>query len=69
MLSQDKYTQLDDLAAPNRYVAPPTAEDLDYIVHFRKTCQRYNIDFATADQDEQSFVIRMAEKKFLPKRA
>ena len=34
-----------------------------------KTCQRYQIDFAKADPDERDFVIRMAEKTFLQKRA
>lgn len=32
------YLELDALAAPNGYVAPPTKEDLSYVVHFRKTC-------------------------------
>ena len=51
------------------YVVPPTKEDLAYVVHFRKTCQRYQIDFAKADPDERDFVIHMAEKTFLQKRA
>ena len=42
---QEKYAKLDDLAAPNCYVAPPTSEDLSYVVHFRQICRRYNIDF------------------------
>lgn len=54
---------------PNGYVAPLTKEDLAYVVHFRKTCQRYQIDFAKADSDERDFVIHMAEKTFLQKRA
>lgn len=66
---QDKFTRLDDMAAPSSYVVPPTSEDLAYVVYFRKVCQRYNIDFATTDQDERDFVIRMAEKGFLPQRA
>lgn len=49
--------------------APPTQEDLAYVVHFRKTCQRYQIDFVKADQDERNFVIHMAEKTFFQKRA
>ena len=57
------------LAAPNGYVSPATKEDLAYVVHFRKTCQRYQIDFAKADPDERSFVIHMTEKTFLQKRA
>ena len=44
-----KISELDALAAPNGYVVPPTKEDLAYVVHFRKTCQRYQIDFAKAD--------------------
>ena len=42
---------------------------LAYVVHFRKTCQRYQIVFAKADSDERNFVIHMAEKTFLQKRA
>ena len=47
-----------------RLCVPPTKEDLAYVVHFRKTCQRYQIDFAKADPDERDFVIHMAEKTF-----
>ena len=73
-MQNEKYLELDALAAPNGYVAPPTKEDLAYVVHFRKTCQRYQIDFAQidfakADSDERDFVIHMAEKTFLQKRA
>lgn len=64
-----KYLRLDDLAAPDGYVAPSTNEDLAYIAYFRQACKRYNIDFASADQDERDFVIRMAEKNFAQKRA
>ena len=66
---QEKYAKLDDLAAPNCYVAPPTSEDLSYVVHFRQICKRYNIDFSSADSDEKNFVMKMAEKSFMPKRA
>ena len=45
-MQNEKYLELDALAAPNGYVAPPMKEDLAYVVHFRKTCQRYQIDFA-----------------------
>ena len=45
-MQNKKYLELDALAAPNGYVVPPTKEDLAYVVHFRKTCQRYQIDFA-----------------------
>ena len=38
-MQNKKYLELDALAAPNGYVAPPTKEDLAYVVHFRKTCQ------------------------------
>ena len=48
---------------------PPTQEDLAYVVHFRKTCQRYQIDFVKVDQDERNFVIHMAEKTSFQKRA
>lgn len=63
------YLELDALAATSGYVAPSTKEDLAYVVHFRKTCQRYQIDFAKADADERDFVVHMAEKTFLQKRA
>ncbi len=53
-MQNEKYLELDALAAPNGYV-----------VHFRKTCQRYQIDFSKADPDERDFVIHMAEKTFL----
>ena len=67
---EEKYLKLDDLAAPDGYVAAPsTSEDLAYIAHFRQACKRYNINFASADQDERDFVIRMAEKNFARKRA
>ena len=52
-MQNEKYLELDALAAPNGYVAPPMKEDLAYVVHFRKTCQRYQIDFAKADPDER----------------
>ena len=61
-MQNEKYLELDALAAPNGYVAPPTKEDLAYIVHFSKTCQWYQIDFAKADPDKRDFVIHMAEK-------
>ena len=35
-MQNKKYLELDALAAPNGYVAPPTKEDLAYVVHFRK---------------------------------
>ena len=66
---QEKYAMLDHLAAPDQFVALPTDNDLAYILHFRKVCRRYNIDFALADQDERAFVIHMAEKEFYSKRA
>ncbi len=56
------YGKLDDLAAPDRYVAPSSQADVEYIIRFRQTCKRYNIDLATADPDEKEFVMRMAEK-------
>lgn len=40
---QEKFTRLDDLAGPNGYAAPPTSEDLAYVIHFRRICRRYNI--------------------------
>lgn len=47
-MQNEKYLELDALAAPNGYVAPPMKEDLAYVVHFRKTCQRYQIENTTA---------------------
>lgn len=66
---QEQFLRLDDLAAPNGYTAPSTSEDLAYIAYFRQMCKRYNIDFSSADQDEQDFILRMTEKSFYPKRA
>ena len=69
MMAQDKFSRLDELAAPADYVAPSTEEDLGYLSYFRQVCKRYNIVFSEADQDERDFVIRMAEKGYYPKRA
>lgn len=66
---QEQFLKLDDMAAPNGYTAPSTREDLAYIVHFRQMCKRYNIDFSSADQDEQDFILHMTEKSFYTKRA
>ena len=66
---QDKFSHLDELAAPADYVAPLTEEELGYQSYFRQVCKRYNIVFSEADQDERDFVIRMAEKGCYPKRA
>ena len=54
-MQNEKYLELDALAAPNGYVAPPTKEDLAYVVHFRKTCQRYQI-VKTPLQSEPAWV-------------
>ena len=59
---------------PNRdpFCAKPpwSGEDTTSVfLHFQKICKRYNIDFATADEDERDFVIRMAEKSFYSMRA
>ena len=69
MMLEEKYLRLDDLAESDGYVTPSTNEDLAYIAYFRQACKRYNIDFASADQHECDFVIRMAEKIFAQKRA
>lgn len=66
---QEQFLRLDDLAAPNGYTVPSTSEDLAYIAYFRQMCKRYNIDFSSADQDEQDFILHMTEKSFYPKRA
>ena len=63
-MARDQYSELDFLAAPNRYVAVPTVQDVSYLTYFRQVCKRYNINFAAADQDEREFVIHMAEKGF-----
>jgi len=59
------YMELDQVAAPDSYVAIPTAEDLAYTNHFMQVCKRYNIDFSKADSDERDFVVKMAEKTFI----
>ena len=68
-MQNNVYMQLDEIAAPNSYVAVPSEEDLEYVIHFRQVCKRYQIDFGQADEDEREFVVRMAEKSFLQKRA
>ncbi len=65
-MARDQYSELDFLAAPNGYVAAPTAQDISYLTYFRQVCKRYNINFAEADSDEREFVIHMAEKGFYP---
>lgn len=64
VLLQERYARLDDIAAPNSYVVAPTESDLSYVRCFSEMCKRYCIDFATADEDERDFVMRMAEKMF-----
>ena len=59
---EKEYSELDDLAAPDNYVARPTEEDIEYVKCFVKTCRRYNIDFATASPEEREFVLKMANK-------
>ena len=54
-MQNEKYLELDALAAPDSYVAPPTKENLAYVVHFRKTCQRYQIVFAKASASSLPF--------------
>ena len=68
-MQENAYLKLDELAAPNSYVAVPSEEDLAYVAHFRQVCKRYQIAFAQADEDERDFVIRMAEKSFRQKGA
>ena len=52
-----EYLELDDLAAPNNYVARPTEEDIEWVKRFVKTCRQYNIDFSKASREEREFVI------------
>jgi len=66
---KNSITKLDELAAPDHYVIPPTIEDLTYIKQFRAVCARYQIDFSKADADERDFVIRMTEKRCEQKHA
>ena len=54
---EEKYLKLDDLAAPDGYVAPSSDEDLTFVASFRQTCKRYNIDFTYANQEERDFVM------------
>lgn len=68
-MQKDKFSRLDEIAAPNSYAAPSTEEDIGYLTYFRQVCKRYNISFSTAYPDEREFVIRMAEKGYYPKRA
>ena len=64
-----KTTQLQEHSISAYGAIPVSKEDLAYVVYFRKTCQRYQINFSKADSDERNFVIHMAEKTFLQKRA
>lgn len=34
------YGKLDDLAAPDQYVAPSSRADVEYIIPFRQACKR-----------------------------
>ena len=40
---QEKYAKLDDLAAPNCYVAPPTSEDLSYVRYASGTILTFHL--------------------------
>ena len=57
-----EYLELDDLAAPNNYVARPTEEDIEWVKRFVKTCRQYNIDFSKASREEREFVIEIVNK-------
>lgn len=68
MLQEELLLMLDDLAAPDRYVAPSTCEDLAYVVSFRQACKRNGINFVSADQDKRDFIIHLAENDLAQKR-
>lgn len=46
------------------WVAPPKDEDLDYLIHFRNVCKRYNIVPSKATRLEYDFVTRVADSEF-----
>lgn len=58
----NKYEELDTLATAGIYMDIPTEEDIAYTIAFRKMCQRYNINIATADDYEKEFVMSQAER-------
>ena len=50
--------------AEHGWVAPPTKEDGDYLVHFRSVCRRYNIVPSKATRLEYDFVTKVADSEF-----
>lgn len=58
----DAIKKLDELGAPNNYVAPFTEEERTYTTCFQQMCKKYNINFSEADEFERQFVMQQAER-------
>ena len=54
----DAIKKLDELGAPNNYVAPFTEEERTYTSCFQQMCKKYNINFSEADEFERQFVMQ-----------
>ena len=57
MMLEEKYLRLDDLAAPDGYVAPSTNEDLAYIAYFRQACKRCQRQSEIVRKRRRNFVV------------
>lgn len=60
-MNQDKFSMLDDIAAPNQYVTPFTEADISHILRFRRICRQYDIEFSNASPEEKDFVMTLAD--------
>ena len=56
--------RMEQHGAEHGWVAPLTAEDSDYLIHFRAVCKRYNIVPSKANRLEYEFVTRVTDSEF-----
>ncbi|MBR2894207.1 MAG: hypothetical protein IKC03_00930 [Oscillospiraceae bacterium] len=56
--------RMEQHGAEHGWVAAPTAEDRDYLTHFRAVCKRYNIVPSKATRLEYDFVTRVTDSEF-----
>ena len=46
------------------WVQQPTEDDVEYLIHFRSVCKRYNIAPGKATRLEYDFVTRVTDSEF-----
>lgn len=56
--------EIEQHGSENGWVAPLTADDRNYLVHFRAVCKRYNIAPSKATRLEYDFVTRVTNSEF-----